>query len=600
MEQTSSLTTASTLNTSGENPGVATSADIQLQNHSQLHVNFSLQGNNFHISAHGATDKLFAHTIAVEDINILTLRAMILLKIKPLFLDFMPSENFEVHVGQELLEEQYSGFKPYLIQLVSTLHNTNKFLQKLEAEELNYQSNQNTLIYNLEGHFYLENIYDEIKADNKAFYETFSTGWNAIKRQFDTPPQVMPPEDLLNFIKANSIGRIVSINQYYLETLFENHNIYLLALLQKLGVEYNTVDWDIYAINKMLGLNKLCFNSAQFKRYDVFPSIQKNWNEAFGVDNTAYHPGQALREEIRILDPLNENYQILCAANSRLANFKEPLQLERVLAAFDLCTEENLFHDFQFWFHAISLFLIRDVQASQLEKLKLRAQLIKIHFDGISLLKYEALAGIKTDREILLYGDEEWQYISPNYYQGDYLPKEEVTERIRSGDYLHLQLNNVFSYPEAHPIISEALSLQRPFLGFPAVAKTPELQGFEALEYRNVAELNHKLDNINSALDNVQFQYSLQTHSNTMKKCWTEFCENLTQGYVEERDSYKSVCEQHLDQFKLSADKYIKNKRDRLWDYLKFLRGVPNYNLNQSLFRHKPYVEVIVRYRDKQ
>lgn len=562
-------------------------------------VNLTLQDNSFQISAHLNNEKLFNHEIAVSDINILTLRAMILLKLKPLFLDLMPVNNLEVRIGQELMQEKYSGFKPYLLQIASTLNNTNKLLQDIDDQQIDFGHHNNTLIYNLDGHFYLENVYKEIKEKNRAFYQTFTTGWNSTKRQLDSPPQVMTPSELFNFIKENEIGRIVSINLYYLEAIFDYHCVYLLALLARLGVEYNTVDWDIYAINKMLGVNKLCFHASQFKRYDIFPSIQKSWNEKFNLANTAYHPGQALREERQSLQPLNDNYQILCAANSRLANFREPMQLEKVLAAFDFCEEDNLFHDFQFWFHAISLFLIRDVEAPPLEKFKLRAQLIKVHFDGISLLKYEALNGISSERPVNLYGDEEWQFIFPQYYQGKYLPKEEVVAKIRSGDYLHLQLNNIFSYPEAHSVISEALSLHRPYLGFPAVVKTPALEGFEGLEYNNIAQLNHRLDNINSVIEGDKFRSSLRAHSKNMAVCWKEFCENLSEGYIEERDTYNNICEQHQNQFALDAQSYITDKRDRLLDYLRFLQGIHNYDANQARYREKPYINTIVEYRTR-
>jgi hypothetical protein len=127
-----------------------------------------------------------------------------------------------------------------------------------------------------------------------------------------------------------------------------------------------------------------------------------------------------------------------------------------------------------------------------------------IYINGISFLKYETLATLKTDRPILLFGDQEWADLFPQYYQGKYL--ENYQAFFQEGRHLNLLLNANFSYLENNPVFARALRLGVPFLCFPALARTSYFDGMSGLEYQNPSELSKKIESVNVEIRRPEFK----------------------------------------------------------------------------------------------
>lgn len=530
------------------------------------------------------------------ELTVPCLSTVLLSELRPLLLEYLPTQALDIRLDNRLADERFQGIHVYLVQLANVIHATNKLLQDKLVSEFNTQDHTRTLFYNAKDHYFLKEIFQATRESHEVSYEEFTTGWDPVNRNWNATPTGLPPVELIAYIKQHKISRIVGINMYYLEYCLKHHNIYLLSVLKHIGVSYHILDWDLYEVNPLLGLNKSAFHCNSFTRFDLFPSLQKEWNRIKGLNNITYYPAQAIREESDGEINLNPDFKILCAANSRINSFIDPIRLERTLYAMSHCSEDNLFFDFQFWFHCISLFLARKVQAPLLEKIKLRSKLIKIHFDGVSLLKYEALHGLNTSQAVELYGDAGWDQLFPEYYQGSFLEKKTLENKLKSQDYLYLQVNNNFSYLEANSVISEAVAWGVPFIGFPAVVKTADYTGFSEIEYRNTAEMNHKIQNMLEILNSPNLKASVTALSKNLSTSWVENCINLASGTSPLTNTYEHSSDEHLGLFEPTAEAYIEKNEQPLFDYLLYLQGNINFGPHKlsaagKSLQERPYIQ---------
>lgn len=505
----------------------------------------------------------------------------------PVFYDLLPVASVRHAFLSELKAPELESVRLNLDHLVVMVQNTNLSIIKYKDRVIDSSSHKQTLIYNLDGHEFLKDVYESAVSNGNTslLYKEFHNGWCRDQRKWTDKFEALSSEELIELIHEEKLNRIVSVNMYYLTIIALRENIYLLALLRYLGVEFNILEWDLHEINATNGVDKSSFRCDDFVRYDLFPSLQDQWNQFKKIRNVCYFSVNPVPEtEINFL-LRSEEYEIICAANSRV-EVLNPLRINRVLAAFEFCDPNKLFLDFQFWFHTISYFLATRVQCDYLQKIKIRADLVKLHFDGISLLKYETLEQLDTDRKVTLYGDQGWAKLFPEYFSGEYLQKELLWEKVQKPDYLYLQMNNAFSYLESNAVVGYALSRSTPFIGFPAVVKTEEFKGFEAIEYNSSAELNGLIENINDRVSDERLADSLDSYVEIMSRSKIESYDNIARGYRETDQFYRQWCDRHFKQFEAIAVKYIAQHEQELLQYLNRM-----YDPNIVQWRNSPFAE---------
>jgi len=234
--------------------------------------------------------------------------------------------------------------------------------------------------------------------------------------------------------------------------------------------------------------------------------------------------------------------------------------------------------------------------ASMQQKIALHGKLMNIYFNGISLLKYEVIESLKTERQITLFGDEKWDELFPQYYQKRHLPKNELLTMLKSGKYLHIHVNEHFSYFEPNPVIMDALAHGLPYIGFPPVVNIDEQKGFNHLEYRNIKELNQLTENVLGALNNSDYLTAANSYVNKMHGAWNTFINAVICKKDTPDVTLESYRQKHRDLFQEIAKHYISNNRQSLLNYLNFIKGGVSYDLAWSRFFEREYMQKIIRY----
>lgn len=534
--------------------------------------------------------------IPLQKLNAAMLEETLRDKLNPLMFDCMPVASVHLEMDEAFRNPKNEEVVKVLLHLFGYLKSTNEAMIKYKDQISTFTDYESTLIYNCKGGKYLQGLKDWAEKEqlNRLFYEEFESGWDPLSRTWGRLGG-FNLEELLSYLHDNSISRVVSVNMYYLQIVALREGVNLLALCKYLGIEYVVVEWDLHDINPAGGLNKKSLNYDGFVRFDIFPSLQKDWNDLRGFNNICYYPIQSSPLEDVSFSKRCDDYKILITAHARLAEFEDQRRLARVLEAFEFTRDEDIFYGFQFWFHAISYFLAKKVQVPITDKNRLRSELIKIHFDGISILKYEALEQLKSEREIVLYGDQGWAKLFPEYYQGVHLSKDEMYEKLVNPEYLNLHVNNIFSYAEANSVICDAMEFNAPFIGFPAVARGTAFDGFKAIEYRNGEELNCLINNVNERLESEAVQIALGFYQNVMGRSREEAFQSIAQGVDETRTTFLDLCSVQRRYFQEDAETYIKDNQDALIGYLSNLNNNLVFPAETSRLRDRRYMKVLLQ-----
>lgn len=552
------------------------------------------QGLNMLIRLDG--DEILRQRLPLINIAQQTLVEAVREQLQTVFYDLLPVGSVRHVYITEMKGRGLENLRLNLDHLMAMVQKTNLALLKHKNRVIGPCEHNRTLIYNLEGHEFLKDVYEYASSSSNTAltYREFHNGWCQNKRSWSREFNALSTDELVDLIHAEKLYRIVSVNMYYLTIIAIRENIYLLALLKYLGVEFNVLEWDIHEINPSLGLDKSSYRCDDFVRYDFSPSLQDQWNQYKKLKKICYFSVNPVCEDDIQFSPRTEDFEIVCAANSRI-EVLNPVRTNRVLAAFEFCRQDKLFHDFQFWFHTISYFLATRVKCDYLQKLKVRADLVNVHFDGISLLKYEALDQLETDRKVTLYGDQGWARLFPQYFSGEYLQKEKLWERVQRPDCLYLQMNNVFSYVESNPVVGYALSNSAPFIGFPAVVKTEEFSGFSQLEYNSPRELNAMIENINERIEAECLTPALENYKEVMTRSKLEGYDNIIQGASDSRQYYRQWCDVHFKEFELQAKQYIAEHEQELLKFLNDMYEPDAFQWQSSPFSSRGYVQMLMK-----
>lgn len=511
----------------------------------------------------------------------------------PVFYEVLPVDKIDIALSKEMESE---AFYTPVFKFCEALHKTNALLQEVIPHQRELAGLSSWLIYNADNSHYLKDMHEYYRGKGiKIFYEDFSTGFDLVKRQF-SQGQFFSPREMLDYVLQNRIGRILTINLYYFTKTLTVHSIHVSALLAFLGVEYISFDMDTYEVSHYGDISKAASHHPESRRLSVMPNICI-WDRPMGNRNVSYFPlplqGSSRQERNKALA---DDYGILVASHSRLENFSRPA-LVPVIYYLECCREEHLFNDFQMLYYALRNFVCLN-DCGILKKMQQDMMISILHLNVMSLLKLEVLHGIRSDREILLFGDEGWKIACPEYYQGRYLPREEMRAMLGQGHSLRLLMNQNFSCFENNPVHMDAIRHGDHFLCFPSLANVAEFKSLKNLEYQNLDELNTKLEQVNPIHDDPHVSLALQS-------VWKDYRISLRESY----DFVMADTEKTLDgtfmkrhresmaEFQHRLAGYFRSETPRMKILVEYLFGQKSFPipLEQCRFYQRDYVQRILR-----
>lgn len=511
---------------------------------------------------------------------------------RPLLYDHLPHPQFSMSCPETLYHDEKIG--PVIHHFLGTLDITNQFLLRHLDKKSVAKNFENRLFYELNQKDF-HDIYDLVKEKDpeKTRYESFEIGFDNLKREYVSGHErFMNADQLVDYVFDKKIGVIISVNMYYLE-LHLKVGLHLPAILNFLGVEYIAVDLDLYENAYLL---KLAFNCNSFRRYSIHEHAQGYWDRSLGMKNVQYIPSSYVKKTNEQFIELHSDFDIVIASNARLKDLYPIFDL--LLYLFEDCRDDHLFDDFQMWYFASKYYLLTKTPTSLEEKCYCNYFLYVLYLNGISVLKYEVISQLRTDKKILLYGDSAWGDLFPQYYQNEYL--NDYEGRFKSGRSLNLLVNANYSYLESNPVFQRALSLKTPYLCFPALFKTKELEPLQTNEYSSTKELNQKLNQINELTFRPDAITARATVAEWINTGTFEAVNDLL-GRSEYRCAdpkiFQTKCHEHQSLAASAYEEYIRLNQDKIDRQFKmiFRNQRPEKDLKDLKFFKRDYTQRILR-----
>lgn len=511
----------------------------------------------------------------------------ILNKLKPVFYS-MPIEKIVIDCTPDVLEK----FKNTLTLIDHFVTHTNNFLKQIKHLKNSAVKNDRILFYNVGDDERSRMLYEYIQ-DQSAHpveYKTFDPGFDPVKRQWEKVGVPESFDSLLSFIKEKKISKIVSINHYLLENYLSNTGVNLVALFKFLGVEYIIYDIDEYS-QGMCGYMKKCFYNC-----DSFSRISHTvWHETFDkrldMNNIHYSVIPQKFSDNNAVRQLNEDYHVVILSHCRLESVKS--MIRPILFFLDYFNDKNILSDLQTWYCSIFYMIQNIMKLDDFQVHHYNRILTGFYYHVTNFLKYEIIDRLETQRKILVYGDEGWNQIFPQYYQ-KYITPEEKAELIESGGFLFLLMNWSALYTSTNGPVYDAVAYGMPFINYPPFVKTDELEGLKHLEYCDFDDLNSKVNNVNPYFENKELIKSLSYYKSLLNQEQTYVAKSIATGtkmkvfdgeYGEQRQKLKALFEEKVIEFIDANEAMLRASFDIL------IAGKEiNYDHTKSRYFNKSYM----------
>lgn len=516
----------------------------------------------------------------------------ILSKLKHAFY-LMPVKHIKVDHSKEVVD--YLG--EYLKICLVILKNTNDLIGRYHNKKNSAGEFKRVLMFNVGGNQVGLEHYNHAsrKFKEKVLYQDMVTGFNAELRVWEHADPPFEIDDLVKYLLANQVKRIISINHYLLEKYLFMKGYYLLAVLDYLGMDYVIIDQDVYELSWHGYLHQDLFNNAKWQRYS-HSNVHEYWNSHWQQENISYIGLiNFTKKESKSFD-IDPEYKIAIMSHSRFENVKNALPV--FLYVTHHLGEENLFYNFQIWYRALRYMILEMMQMDDLEKMYYLCQLISVFYTSIQILKFEVIENLKTEHLIEIYGDNGWGKVFPQYFQNAYLDQKAKDDMLRSKKYMVLippsfAVNLLFR----ELTILDAISNGVPFLYMSSQAKLAGFEAMDAVEYSSNKDLNSKIDRIDKIYQNQELLNTLEKYRRLIVDHSIDFTDHLFS--IETADHLYRGYDPYLDQVDADLDKSIKSFIDKNEIFLRncfnvLLKGDRvNFDLARARFAGRSYVKKI-------
>ncbi len=478
------------------------------------------------------------------------------------------------------------------------LDTTNKLTMKYQHLKDTCRHFENILMFNPGTDAGIELYENGVQAGNKNLrYQHMETGYNSKIRQWEHADPPFEIDDLIKYLVENKIRRIISINHYLLEKYLYMKGIFLLSLLDHLGMEYVVYDQDVYELRWEGYLQQELFNNTKWQRYS-HSNMHQFWDEKLGHDNVSYIGLLNFTKEKQSQFVIDPDYKILIMSNSRFEVVKAVINPFLFITHF--LDDQNIFYNFQIWYRSLRYLILEIMEMDDLEKMFFNHKLTSLFYNSIQLFKYELIENIQTDRKVEIYGDEGWGKVFPQYFQNRYLQREDKDEILSTGKYVMLippsfSINILFR----EFTILDAISKGVPFIYMSSQTKLRGYDAFEKIEYNTPQQLNLKINRMDEIYQDRVLLDTLERY----KRLVTDRSEVLMEDMFTLSDSKKKIFDgydTYTKQINEDIDSEVFKFIDQNEGFLRncfsvlFKGDRVNFDLTQSKFYNRGYVQKIL------
>lgn len=530
------------------------------------------------------------------EINQAYIDAWVLYHIKSLFFDELPVSPEQINFS---IDTSIQGKLLQNIQfLQQVIVKTNQLLldcQNLTDKAALYEK---LWVYQYSDNVHLNRIVQTLKEDQVPFVtSSMVCGWNKEKRIWEKDDEILSPEQVIEYLIQNQIKSILTVNLYYLHQTLYQYQIFMLPVLRLLGVSLSTIHYDFYEVSGAQGnLLQSFLHDDQSQNYSILAHWHGPWDRKLDRSNIDYIAlTETSQDQIKDSMDLQKDFKIVAMSHSRLDQIVK--WLHPILFIVHQLDPQRSLADFHLLFHSLRHHVIHHKNLSLDQQLKLDCQLLTLYEGVANFLKMDTLARIQKDWPVEIYGDEGWKKVLPDSYQNRYLSHEEINNSMQSDGTVYFLPNYLVTYLETHPSLDRVIDRHVPYVIFPPLVRSEELQGMSILEFESSESLNGLLQTIHQRVQQSQFLESLQYYREMVHSGYQYFTQKI-EGKISQKDEslYQQQLTKHqrlLEQKICDYQKSHQNVLQKCADYL-FLGQNQNVTFEHSPYAGQDYLKKLI------
>lgn len=491
--------------------------------------------------------------------------------------------------------ELLSALGPTVQGFAIVIKRTQDLVRKFSQLIVENQEFDACLFYNSDNLNTFEELYQEIKLKNtNSHYLSFFSGWDKKKRTWGKA-EGLSLEEMIHFISTKRIKYIFSVNSYYLDHLLQSEHILPLPFFKALGIEWVSIDYDTYEIIPSGYLQRAAQNCLDFRRFSIWPHISSYFDKTYQCTNVRYFMIGDIKTKEEEIFGLESNPDILIASHARIGSILQ--NLPETLFFLENTSPEDQYLDFQKLYFALIQILTHDSKHAENDKENYFRIFSQIYINALSFLKYDVIESLNDHKiKTQIFGDEAWQFLFPQNYQNQFLNESEMESLFKTKKHLYLLLNQNFSYFENNPVFLRALNFNVPYLCFPSLIKTTDLEGLSKLEYKNRNELIEKLPHINQLIRNPSYLSSRHHLRTKVGECRNDFYSQIINPHSTQEGAFNSQWKQSQTLLDQEITTYIRDNQEKVYQtYYQLLDNRAKlFPINESRFSKYSFCNKIV------
>ncbi len=367
-----------------------------------------------------------------------------------------------------------------------------KLLSMPITDEYRDKANAGILMLNVDDNWAGEALYRSLKASHEAvFYKPCFSGWDKSERVWKEGSWFDSLEDLFLFILTNRISKIVTLNNYFLQYYYQKHNVCLIDMFEKLGVEIVTYDLDPFDMT-LAGIQVKKFFSGNLVYRQTLHVQDKEMDLSQGIQSVVYtifpYGEEAAFKPFR---PLKGKPSIKVLSNMRLGSILG--NLPQLFWLFERLDPENLCIDYHYWFFSLRTILMQSGGLDEFSAAYLNAQIQQLAYTFSQFLKILVIDELIDSYDVKIYGNDEWSNVFPSEFQNTYARGELKSQILNEPNAMVLALGWSDSWV-TNGTLSQYWREGIPFVSLPPASETPEFSALSALSFRSPTDLKIKLE----------------------------------------------------------------------------------------------------------
>lgn len=480
----------------------------------------------------------------------------------------MPYDNITLKCTQGFAIKH----KDLVNSVAALIDNTNNLLQEYKHLKEAFTLNNNVLFVNVSEDLRYGSLYQQLQKvrPDMMHYLNTDVGFDRVNRVWGERNILMPISDLVDYLKENKIGKIVTVNYYFTDTYTDKLGINLMAFLRFIGVEHIIINNDPPDLRTNGYLFKVFNSIPEASQFCNMAELNEWWDNYYNLRNISYCAIPQNYKDSKLMERLPGNYDIVVLSNSRLSN------VEASKGAIDLLlpviSGDNPYINMQLWYMATRHLILNILDITELERLIYCSLLHQFYFTIAQYFKHRIVRQIKTNRKVHVYGDIGWQQVCPDLYRGS-LDNGNIDKLFAENNHLYLLFNFSLSYLDASAPVYDMIRRGVPFINVPPIAKTPELEGLSKIEYTDATGMNNLLNDYNSIIDDPALKSSLARYRELLMSSTNRIEATILNSYNEFPNIYTMSLDDHNIKIKDTIINYLSKNEAMIRESFRALFG---------------------------